>query len=320
MAASSTANLFPIDEFTADGDVAVEDLESYDLESDDLQQEGGYAELAELTDLDLGITDPDLTSDAMKPLPISGGGSADAKKRSYSVVKVIGGAMPSKNAKYCGSTPSAALAKAARRIHKQGKSKTRFSVLMRRVSPKHSDRELYQYDVTMIKRAEPTGFLTVAAPGFKKWDKVQQRYVVDKESKDKRVRVVRSSTAPLYGYINDKGEAVEGDAKGKPFSLTRPAQNNTLYLVIKGKIPPVVQGINVIITEWDVSSKRADTIAPADIAAFDTAGAAKEREAALVAKKKALAAKKKAQERARAAEAKEKEQRAAARAKAKARR
>jgi hypothetical protein len=53
--------------------------------------------------------------------------------------------MPSQNAKYVGATPSMALNKAARRIHKKNPSKLQFGVLMRRVSPKHSERELYMY-------------------------------------------------------------------------------------------------------------------------------------------------------------------------------
>jgi hypothetical protein len=57
----------------------------------------------------------------------------------YNVVEV-GSEMPSKNAKYVGATPSMALSKAARRIHKKNPTKLKFSVLMRRVSPKHSER------------------------------------------------------------------------------------------------------------------------------------------------------------------------------------
>jgi hypothetical protein len=37
---------------------------------------------------------------------------------------------------------------------------------MRRVSPKHSERELYMYDVTMVKAPKPQGFVTFEVDTF----------------------------------------------------------------------------------------------------------------------------------------------------------
>jgi hypothetical protein len=72
---------------------------------------------------------------------MQGGNSSvkDDKKKMYNVVEVIGSEMPSKNAKYVGATPSMALSKAARRIHKKNPTKLKFSVLMRRVTQAFRD-------------------------------------------------------------------------------------------------------------------------------------------------------------------------------------
>jgi hypothetical protein len=87
---------------------------------------------------------------------MQGGNSSvkDDKKKMYNVVEVIGSEMPSKNAKYVGATPSMALSSSSQN-HKKNPTKLKFSVLMRRVSPKHSERELYMYDVTMVKAPKP---------------------------------------------------------------------------------------------------------------------------------------------------------------------
>jgi hypothetical protein len=83
----------------------------------------------------------------------------------YNVVEVIGSGMPSQNAKYVGATPSMALNKAARRIHKKNPSKLQFGSSCA-VSPKHSERELYMYDVTMVKDPKPQGFVTFEVDTF----------------------------------------------------------------------------------------------------------------------------------------------------------
>jgi hypothetical protein len=84
---------------------------------------------------------------------MQGGNSSvkDDKKKMYNVVEVIGSEMPSKNAKYVGATPSMALSKAARRITRRILRSSSFRSSCG-VSPKHSERELYMYDVTMVKR------------------------------------------------------------------------------------------------------------------------------------------------------------------------
>jgi hypothetical protein len=77
----------------------------------------------------------------------------------YNVVEVIGSGMPSQNA----STSELHPAWRSTRPHAVFTRRTpqaAVGVLMRRVSPKHSERELYMYDVTMVKDPKPQGFVT----------------------------------------------------------------------------------------------------------------------------------------------------------------
>lgn len=234
---------------------------------------------------EVAMGDPDMTTDQMRPLPMIGGA---AVKRTYHVLKVTGAPMPSVNAKYTSPTPSMALRKAASRIFRQSKQKaTSFSVLMRRVSPKHADRELYEYDVTMVKRPVPTGFVAVKADAFKTWNKASGAWGPVQRDVSKNVRIVQKTDAVPYGYINKQGVAVVGEVAGQAFPLYRPAKTNTLLLVVPGAMPSVANGLSVIKTTHDVKSARSSRISAADVEKYDTAGAVRERAAVQDAAKKA---------------------------------
>jgi hypothetical protein len=256
------------------------------------------------TGYDLGSTDPDYTSKEMAiaggmdtlpmadasvvatlpdlaPAELQGGGDTDTKtdrRKMYHVLKVKGASLPSANAKYVGSTPSAALNKAARRIFKKSGVKE-FTVLMRRVSPKHAERELYQYDVTMVKAPKAEGFMTIVADTFT--DTVTGTH----ENVDKKVRIVQASTHPVWGYLQEDGRAVK-DAPANGFPLVRGAGTNTLTLVLPGAIPDSVQSVSVNKSEWDVQSVRSHDIEALDKAEFDTASHVKERESFTLQQKK----------------------------------
>jgi hypothetical protein len=60
---------------------------------------------------------------------------------------------------------------------------------MRRVSPKHSERELYMYDVTMVKDPKPQGFVTFEVDTFDHTEDTQKDSL-------KKVRVVQASDQP----------------------------------------------------------------------------------------------------------------------------
>jgi hypothetical protein len=103
--------------------------------------------------------------------------------------------MPSKNAKYVGATPSMALSKAARRIHKKNPTKLKFSVLMRRVTQAFRE-GVYMYDVTMVKAPKPQGFVTFEVD--------TRPYYGGRTGKlHEKVQVVQASDQPVFGYINE---------------------------------------------------------------------------------------------------------------------
>jgi chemotaxis protein histidine kinase CheA len=266
---------------------------------------GGTADVP-IADAGIQIAAPDLTAAELR----GGAKAADNKKRMYNVVEVIGSVMPSENAKYTGPTPSMALNKAARRIHKKNPGAPEFSVLMRRVSPKHTERELYRYDVKMVK-GQLQGFLTVVVDKFTSTAGDAQKNV------DKKVRVVQQSEHPLFGYINHVGVGVaDARAVDQQFKLVRSPGTNTLYLVVPGALPDKVNGLAVNKTEWYVTSERNTDIGAEHREKYDTAAHTRDRETAVLQKKKEREQKKKEVERARAKAAKEKEQAAELKARA----
>jgi hypothetical protein len=263
----------------------------------------GGMDTVPMSDAGVQASAPDLTPTELK----AGGGKVD-KRRMYNVIKVKGAPLPSENAKYVGSTPSAAVSKAARRIFKKSNVRE-FTVLMRRVSPRHIERELHQYDIKMVKAKKPEGFITITADTFTPVTGATQRDV------DKKVRIVQSSDNPVWGYLQEGGRGVKG-APANKFPLVRGKGTNTLTLVVPGAIPDKVQGVNVNKTEWDVRSTRSESISTADKKEYDTASHVKERESLSLQAKKQRESAKRESEREKARNAKLKQAEAAAREKA----
>jgi hypothetical protein len=112
----------------------------------------------------------------------------------YNVVEVIGSGMPSQNAKYVRLHPAWRSTR-PHAVFTRRTPQAAVRVLMRRVSPKHSERELYMYDVTMVKDPKPQGFVTFEVDTFD--------HTEDGTQKDslKKVRVVRHLIS-LSGYID----------------------------------------------------------------------------------------------------------------------
>jgi hypothetical protein len=224
----------------------------------------------------------------------------------YNVVEVIGSGMPSQNAKYVGATPSMALNKAARRIHKKNPSKLQFGVLMRRVSPKHSERELYMYDVTMVKDPKPQGFVTFEVDTFD--------HTEDGTQKDslKKVRVVQASDQPVFGYIDVSSKGIkDANPTDKQYLLVRTPGTNTLSVVIPGPLPLKIYDLIVVRTEWKVTSERNKEISESLREKYDTASHTRERENIVIQREKERATKKKEVAKANAKALEEKEKAAA---------
>jgi hypothetical protein len=264
---------------------------------------GGTADVP-IADAGIVISEPDLTAAELL------GGAADKgaadKKRLYNVVHVVGSVMPSENARYKGPTPSMAITKAARRIHRKNPSKLEFSVVMRRVSQRHVERELYQYDVQMKKTPKPGGMLTVEVDAFEDTAKVFHK------NAQKKVKIVQQSDHPVFGYINAAGKGIANAAAAatEPFKLVRSPGTNTLYLVSPDGLPDDVHGLPVQKLLWDVDSKKVTDISEAIREEFDTARKARERELAEKQRVKERDAKKKEAEREKARVQKEKEHKA----------
>ena len=224
---------------------------------------------------------PDLS--AAELLPAVGGGNDDTKRKStFALLKAEGAALPSASSKFVGTTPKAAVMKAARRIHKRTE-KTEFSVLMRRVASHKVDKKLYKYAVTMKKRSRPTGFVTLVDPRFVVEKEVKKKGVVTKKAGDvelnvaKKVPIVAESEHPVYGYVAEDGTLAKGASPGSAakFVVVRPADTNTLYLVVPGAIPDAINGVTVVKTDWDVASLEDAPITDAEREEYDIAGRAK---------------------------------------------
>jgi hypothetical protein len=142
-----------------------------------------------------------------------------------------------------GATPSMALNKAARRIHKKNPSSWFRSSC--RVSPKHSERELYMYDVTMVKDPKPQ------VCDFR----VDIRSHQDGTQKDslKKVRVVQASDQP----VTSTSQARVSRTPTLPISSTclcvHPVQ--TLFRSLSLDHPLKIYDLIVVRTEWKVTSR-----------------------------------------------------------------
>jgi hypothetical protein len=224
---------------------------------------------------------PDLS--AAELLPTVGGATDDSKRKStFALLKAEGAALPSASSKFVGTTPKAAVMKAARRIHKRT-DKTEFSVLMRRVASHKVDKKLYKYSVTMKRRSRPTGFVTLIDPRFVVEKEVKKKGVVTKKVGDvelnvaKKVPIVAESEHPVYGYVAEDGTLAKGDAAtgAAKFVVVRPADTNTLYLVVPGAIPDAINGVTVVKTDWDVASLEDAPITDEEREEYDIAGRAK---------------------------------------------
>ena len=210
-----------------------------------------------------------------EPVEISGGASRGTvskptPKRFFNVVDVIGAPMPSENARYSGSSPSVAAKKAARKVwDKSGKKK--FTLIMRKVSQQLAGRTLYKYEMTMKKLEDPIGFFTAVVPNFKPTSGPVQK------DASKRVKIVRTSKEPIFGYIDDTGQVVEADKNvpGK-MMLHRAAINNTLVLNIgAGPMPKTVGTLSVDRTDWHAEFERKQPTPP-ESEKYDVAGAHKQ--------------------------------------------
>lgn len=226
---------------------------------------------------------PDLSAAELLPA-VGGGSSTDESKRksTFALLKAEGAALPSASSKFVGTTPKAAVMKAARRIHKRTE-KTEFSVLMRRVASHKVDKKLYKYAVTMKKRSRPTGFVTLIDPRFVVEKDVKKKGVVTKKVGDvelnvaKKVPIVAESEHPVYGYVAEDGTLAKGSAAtgAAKFVVVRPKDTNTLYLVVPGAIPDAINGVTVVKTDWDVASLEDAPITEEEREEYDIAGRAK---------------------------------------------
>ena len=244
---------------------------------------GGSSTLAEsspeLMQGGAGEMSPDLTETEL--LPMSGGDDADKRKSTFTLIAVHGGSLPSASSKFVGTTPKAAVTKAARRIHKRS-NKTEFSVIMRRVASRKVDKKLYKYAVVMRKRARPSGFVTLVDPNFVVAKTVVRKGETIKTKGEvflniaKKVPIVASSDHPVYGHVGEDGTLKKGITPPKnKFVVVRAPDTDTLYLVIPGAIPDRVNGVAVVKTEWEVAKLQDVPLSDEERDKYDVAGKAK---------------------------------------------
>lgn len=253
-----------------------------------------------------GAEDADYIEEEDDAEAVEGGGEKRGKSF-FNIIAVQGAELPSESAKYAGNSPSIAATKAARRIWKRSQTTT-FAILMRKASQAAKGRVLYKYDAIVSERTEPSAFFTIKVPHFVNADGTAS------EDVSKRIRIVRRSDNPIYGFI-DKGTgnvhasptAIVSDA----FTLQRKEGTNTLTLALGDEdIPTKIGPASVIRSDYEIKVKRAK-LSEDETEQYDVAGAAKER-----AKEIERAAKAKSREH--AAKAKEKQREAARREKEKA--
>lgn len=251
--APATEPAYPGDDADADGDVVEDDV----LEEVDAAEE--YVDGAE-------DAAPAMGEDGEAPVA---GGAPKTSKRYYNVIAVMGAPMPSENARYAGSSPSVAAKKAARKVWDKSGKKS-FTLIMRKVCQQVAGRTLYKYDMKITKLADPIGFFSAVVPKFKTTSGVV------KQNESKRVKIVRSSPAPVFGYVDESGKIVEGsrDDSGQG-TLHRSPKNNTLTFNIGSKpMPKKVGTLTVDRTDWQAEFKRQDP-SDSERSKHDVAGAHK---------------------------------------------
>jgi hypothetical protein len=143
---------------------------------------------------------------------------------------------------------------------------------MRRVSPKHSERELYMYDVTMVKDPKPQGFVTFEVDTFD--------HTEDGTQKDslKKVRVVQASDQPSSVTSTSQAGYQGRQPTDKQYLLVRTPGTNTLSVVIPGPLPLKIYDLIVVRTEWKVTSERNKEISESLREKYDTASHTRARE------------------------------------------
>ena len=194
-----------------------------------------------------------------------------SKSRNYfNIVDVHGAELPSENARFGGNTPSVAASKAARRIWKRTGKKS-FTIIMRKVAKVTTGRDMYKYDVTVQKRDNPIAFFTAKAANIKNTDGAIKQNVV------KRVHVAPTSEHPVYGYVGEAGELLEGQEDLTGYGLLhRPKGTNTLILATgKNAMPQKVGPIPVNVDDHQITVKRS-TPSDSERNTYDVAGAAKQ--------------------------------------------
>lgn len=177
------------------------------------------------------------------------GGAAKAPKSSaaqYNILAVVGTSQSVELGKFSGSSPSGAAAKAGRRVHKKTGDK-QFDIIMRRVDPSITKRQMYKYHVSVEPMEQPTAVFTARVDEFKTADGDIQT------NTDKRVRILPESSDPVYGHLSDDGKVIKGDGPGP--AIHRADGKNTLTMVA-AEIPEKVAGKPVQVTEFDVKAKR----------------------------------------------------------------
>ena len=280
---SATAPIFT-DEATVDmvvddanGLAPVADLGAEDMTVDAAEGDTGEEYTDDASVLDDGAPDSADAADAADAADVgtdadgavAGGAPPKTSKRYFNVIAVMGAPMPSENARYAGSSPSVAAKKAARKVWDKSGKKA-FTLIMRKVCQQVAGRTLYKYDMKMTKLADPIGFFSAVVPKFKT---TAGKTLVNES---KRVKIVRSSPAPVFGYVNAAGEIVEGskDESGQG-TLHRSPKNNTLTFNIgTDPMPKKVGTLTVDRTDWQAEFKRQDP-SESERTKYDVAGAHK---------------------------------------------
>lgn len=241
----------------------------------------GDADLAAASGGAIALPDLSLSESLPEPTAVGGAAETDKRKSTFALLKVQGASLPSASSKFVGTTPKAAMMKAARRIHKRSGT-TEFTVLMRRVSSRKVDKKLYKYAVVMKKRTRPTGFVTLTDPRFVVEKTTVKKGVTTKTkgdvsiNVDKKVPIVQTSDHPVYGFINESGELEKGENADAKFVVVRPSGTDTLYLVVPGPIPDSINGKEVVKTDWDVATIEDSPISDSERSEYDIASQAKD--------------------------------------------
>jgi hypothetical protein len=272
-------------------------------DTDDVDKEPVGDEDADLEDAGAHVDGDEERDDATGDA--SGGAPTKTTKRYFNVITVIGAPKPSENARYAGSSPSVAAKKAALKVWDKSGSK-KFTLIMRKVSQQVAGRTLYKYEMTMVKLKDPIGFFNALVPKF------TTTTGQIKTNESKRVKIVRFSKDPVFGYVDDQGQVVVAgeDASGQG-TLHRSPSNNTLTFNIGDRpMPKQIGTLSVNRTDWQAefdrkqasddelnkydiagahkkSVKEADARAKFKVREKETAAKAKARAAAIDAKAKA---------------------------------